>query len=291
MINGKTKVFGLIANPVEHTISPVIHQMIYDETGYNGTYNPYFVPKGHLEEAIKAMKALSIEGLNVSVPYKVDVMDYLDHVDITAKVIGACNTIVWDKERLIGYNTDWIGLKAACDLEGIPISDQDIVILGSGGSARAVAYMCQHEKASTITILNRTVSKAEEIASLIHDIHPNMMIYTGSLNDLHLVNKGAVVFQTTSVGMHPHLDQSPIDNDLFFDKVDFIVDIIYNPKETVFIKKGIRHGAKTMNGLSMLFFQAVKAFELWTHMELSNEQSSRLLMELENLVYKEKRLS
>ena len=287
-INGKTKVFGLLANPIEHTISPFIHGLFFRVTGFNGTYNPYLVPADKLKDAIEGMKALSIEGLNVSVPYKVEVMEYLDSIDEMALHIGACNTIVRENGRLKGYNTDWIGLKMACDYGEIPITGKDIVIIGAGGSARAVAFMCQHEKAKSVLILNRTVAKADLIAEQIRKVNPGFLIQTGSLDAVESVVKGSVAIQTTSVGMHPMVKNCPIIEDDFFGKVDFIVDIIYNPKETNFITKGNEFKAKTMNGLGMLFFQAVKAFELWSDYKLSDKQIDTALTELENYVYTNK---
>ncbi len=289
-INGKTKVFGLLANPVEHTISPYIHEIFYEECGFNGTYNPYLVPTGKLKQAVEGMKAISIEGLNVTVPYKVEVMDYLDEIDEMASHIGACNTLVRELnddgvEILKGYNTDWIGLKMACDYGNIPIKDRDVVIIGAGGSARAVAFMCQKEGAKSILLLNRTVSKADIIAEQVQKVNAETETQTGSLEDTDLVKKGSVVFQTTSLGMHPNVDKSPIDKDEFFSNVDFIVDIIYNPKETYFMKKGSEFGVTTMNGLGMLFFQAVKAFELWSGDSMNKEQLERGMKKLDNYVY------
>jgi len=292
-INGKTKVYGLLANPVEHTISPFIHELFYEECNHNGTYNPYLVASGKLEDAIKGMKALSIEGLNVTVPYKVDVMEYLDEIDDMAAFIGACNTIVRElnadgREILKGYNTDWIGLKMACDHENIPVKGRDVVIVGGGGSARAVAFMCQKEGAKSLLLLNRTESKAGLIAKQVQKVNAEISIKTGSLEDLHLISKGSVAFQTTSLGMHPNVDKSPIENDEFFSNVDFIVDIIYNPKETFFMKKGKDFGVTTMNGLGMLFFQAVKAFELWSGIVMTKEQLDSAFEKLDNYVYTKK---
>ncbi len=286
-VNGKTKVFGLLGNPIEHTSSPFIHQLFYDELGYNGIYNPFFVPEGELENAILGMKGLSIKGLNVTVPYKVEVMEFLDRVDAMAMHIGACNTIVREGEDFVGYNTDWIGLKMACDHESIPIEGKDVVIIGAGGSARAIAFMCQRESANSITILNRTVEKAEAIAAKVKAVNQDVEIRTGGLDELDLVLEGSVAIQTTSLGMHPKVDRCPIEDDEFYSKVDFIVDIIYNPKETLFMKKGSRHGAKTMNGLGMLYFQAVKAFELWTGLKLDKGQLQRGLTKLRQYVYNE----
>ncbi len=297
MINGKTKVFGLFGNPVEHTISPYIHQLIYEELAYDGTYNPFYVRPGKLKNAVDGIRGLNLKGVNITVPYKVEVMAYLDEVDDLAKGIGAVNTVVpiqLDDHTdyiLKGYNTDWLGLAMACDYDGIPIEGKDVVIIGAGGSARAVAFMCANRRASSILILNRTIEKAVEIKDSLErgmdelGSLKDLPIHVAGLGDLDLVKEDVVVFQTTSLGMYPKVDKTPIDDEDFFDKVDFIVDIIYNPKETIFMQMGKNHGAKVANGLGMLFFQAVKAFELWTNMTLDDDQLKNVFGKLEKFVY------
>jgi len=302
MINGKTQVFGLLGNPIEHTLSPFIHQLLYDEMEFNGTYNPFFVPEGQLEWAVKGMKGLSIKGLNVTIPYKIDVMQYLDKIDSMAEAIGACNTIVIQEEKLVGYNTDWLGLKKSCEYEGIFFKDKNCVILGAGGSARAVAMMCLYSGAKSITILNRTIDKADQIRTYIERYKSTLNnvicpIITGEIAQTELIPPQSILFQTTSVGMHPHIDVCPIDfsvssemttkeqEKLFFLNIDVLVDIIYNPKQTQFMKLAEEHGVKTCNGLGMLFFQAVSAFELWTGLVLSEEQIKRAKQSLEVHVY------
>lgn len=306
MINGKTKVFGLLGNPIEHTLSPYIHRLLYEETKYNGTYNPFFVPEGQLEAAVKSMRALSIQGLNVTVPYKIEVMEYLDDIDPIARSIGACNTLVLKNNQLVGYNTDWLGLKKSCDFEGIVMAEKNCVILGAGGSARAVAMMCYHSKAASITIINRTQEKADQICSYIEQFASELgahqcEIMSDSLDNFNHIRPNSIVFQTTSVGMHPNIQDSPLlikqtdikdelyknesKIDTFFSNVDYLVDIIYNPKETFFMRQGKERGVKTINGLGMLFFQAVSAFELWTGNILSKEQTQRAMGKLEIHVY------
>ncbi len=296
-VNGTTKVFALLGNPVEHTISPFIHSLLYKECKYNGTYNPFLVPKGQLENAINGIIALNLEGVNVTVPYKVEAMKYINEIDLVAKSIGAINTIVRKDNMLKGYNTDWIGLKQACEYNDVLIAGKDIAILGAGGSARAAAFMSYLEGAKSITILNRTVEKAKAIISDLESYNNDKNIQTlkksfnktklsyGKLNEYEKLNNKLIVFQTTSLGMYPEVDRMPIESAEFFNKVDFIVDIIYNPKVTAFMKKGKSHGVKVSNGLGMLFFQAVKAFELWTDIKLRDEQLKRVFRELENYIY------
>lgn len=300
MINGKTSVFGLLGNPVEHTLSPFIHNLLYEETQYNGTYNPFFVPTGQLEYAVKAIKGLSLKGLNVTVPYKIDVMSYLDYIDPVAKRIGACNTINVEADELVGYNTDWLGLKKSCDYEGIQLDGQHCVVIGAGGSARAVAMMCYYSNAASIRIVNRTIEKAEQICRYVNeakaeDCNDRCEVTFGALESQKHLETQSILFQTTSVGMHPHYDATPLDHVFaeserpdyasLFKQVAAVIDIIYNPKETLTMRLAKEHGVKAVNGLGMLFFQAVCAFEIWTGILLEQEQLERALKKLEIHVY------
>ncbi len=284
-INGKTHVFGVIGNPIEHTQSPLIHQLFYEVTQYNGTYNPFYVQEGMLHKSIEGMKGLSIKGLNVTIPYKIDVMEWLDDIDPTAQIIGAVNTIVPCKDKLIGYNTDWIGLKMACSYHKIPLQGRDCVIIGSGGAARSAVVMCLEENVGSITLLNRTCEKADQLKREMQALKKDIPMYSGTLDQVDLVKSHSIAIQTTSVGMYPQENISPIIDEDFFQKVDFIVDIIYNPKETLFMKKGKEYHIKAVNGLSMLFFQALKAFEYWTDITLTTSQINRCLQRLETIIY------
>lgn len=284
-VNGKTKVFGLLGNPIEHTLSPYIHQLFYDELDYNGVYNPFFVPEGMIQEAIKGMKGLNIEGLNITVPNKESVIQELDDIDPITEIIGACNTIVRTKNGLKGYNTDWIGLQMDCAFNQVSIRGKDCVIIGAGGAARGVVAFCCMEKAHSITVLNRTVERGSQLKEIVEMVNPNLLFKCGSLEDLHLVEEGSIAFQTTTIGMYPNVQECPINNDEFYAKVDFAVDIIYNPKETLFMKKLGVYGVKSINGLGMLFFQALKAFELWTGEELNNIQIEQCMLKLKKKVY------
>lgn len=297
MIDGKTAVFGLLGNPIEHTLSPFIHRLLYEETGYNGTYDPFFVPEGQLEFAVKGMQALSLKGLNVTVPYKIEVMKYLDEIDPFATSIGACNTLVKQNGILKGFNTDWLGLQKSCEYEGIELKGRPCVIIGAGGSARAVAMMCYYNGAGSITIMNRTLEKAEQICSNVKDYADRNGQALCELNTLTLdayaqILPGSVVFQTTSVGMHPNVNSTPlpvdepsIHSEQFFEQVECLIDIIYNPKETLLLQLAKSKGVKTVNGLGMLFFQAVCAFELWTGITMEPDQLQRGLRKLEQHVY------
>lgn len=274
-ITGKTKVFGLIGNPVEHSFSPFVQNMFAKKTNIDSVYTTFHVEDGELKHAIKGMKALGIQGMNVTVPYKMDVMKYMDEVDSLAEHIGAMNTIVRKGDKLIGYNTDALGLKQSLEFEGINLEGESVLIIGAGGAARAVAVMCADAGAKLIAITNRTVEKAEELVSYIDERYD---VETVAL-DLELVRTGEgslmeslkIAFQTTSVGMSPNVEADPLEDSIYYQYVKVAVDLIYNPTETKFMLRAKEQGAQTISGLGMLYFQAAKAFELWNDIKISDD--------------------
>jgi len=194
MIDSKTKLVGLIGNPVEHSMSPAMHNAAFKKLGLNWKYLCFRVDDKKVEEAIKAMRALNIAGFNVTVPYKQTVIPFLDEIDPVALKIGAVNTIVNDNCRLKGFNTDWIGLIKAIE-EHIQIKGKKVVLLGAGGAARGIAFGIQ-ESGGDLTILNRTVEKAKNLADEIK-------CSFGSLEELNKI-RADILINSTSLGMHPN---------------------------------------------------------------------------------------
>ena len=163
-IDGRTRLCGLIGNPVEHTMSPVIHNTLAKMEGRNLAYVPFLVEKGQVRKAVEGAFALDVLGLNVTVPYKSEVMEYLVGIDGMAEKIGAVNTLVRTEHGSKGYNTDLMGLYRAMCSEGIRIEGEEILILGAGGAARAAVFLCVSKGAAKVYILNRTVEKAQAVA-------------------------------------------------------------------------------------------------------------------------------
>ena len=164
MINGHTRTCGLIGNPVEHTMSPVIHNTLAGMLSHNLIYVPLLVEEGNLKDAIKGAFALNLLGLNITVPYKSQVIPYLARIDDLAEKIGAVNTLVRISEGFAGYNTDMPGLYRAMSSEGIEIQGQDVILLGAGGAARAVAFLCASKGVNKVYLLNRSLEKALIVA-------------------------------------------------------------------------------------------------------------------------------
>lgn len=280
-IDGKTATCGLIGNPVEHTMSPAIHNTLAKLMGHSLVYVPFLVDQGKLEAAVQGAKALHIKGLNVTIPYKTDVMDYVVELDPLAKQIGAVNTLVEADGGYKGYNTDMPGLYRAMTSEGIEIEGQNIIVLGAGGAARAVCFLCAFHNAKKIYLLNRTVDKARKIAEEVNNYLGWSMIEPMALADYDkLPNEKMLAIQATSVGLAPNDDQVVIEEPAFYERVHTGYDLIYRPLETKFMKCVKASGGKAFHGLKMLLYQGVIAYELWNQVSVSEEQSALVYSEM-----------
>lgn len=276
MINGSTKLICLIGQPVEHSFSPSIHNCLFEKYDINSKYICFDVDKDYLKEAVNSIKTLKIKGANVTVPHKVDVMDYLDEIDINANLIGAVNTIKNDNGKLIGYNTDGIGFVNSVIDKGYKIKDKEVMILGAGGAARSIAVEMANNNAKSIEIRNRTLDKAQSIAGCINENFKSI-VKTGDTNitkkDLENID---ILINTTSLGMSPNVDQIPIDETIKIDKDILVCDIVYNPKETRFLKWAKENELETLGGIDMLINQALEAFYIWTGIRPDKECLSKV---------------
>ncbi len=271
--NGETRTCGLIGNPVEHTLSPLLQNYLAEETGTNMVYVPFHVDKGRLGEAVKGAYALNLLGCNVTVPYKTDVMEYVSELDVLAAKIGAVNTLVRSEQGFKGYNTDMPGLYRAMLNDGVDPKGRECVILGAGGVARAVAVMLLDKKAAKVYILNRTLEKARTIAEEINQMagYEFAKAYTLAEYDKLPENQRFLVIQATNVGMHPHVEEVIIEAEAFYEKVEVGYDLIFNPGDTRFMQMTRKAGGKAYNGSKMLVYQGIIAFELWNDIAISEE--------------------
>lgn len=280
-MNAKTKLCCLIGRPVEHSISPLIHNTLAEKLNINMVYTAFCVESDDVSAAVNGAKALGILGMNVTVPHKSAVIPYLDEIDSLAKKIGAVNTIVTTDKGYKGYNTDIIGLGRQLAEEKIEICNREVIILGAGGASKAITYLCAREGAKRIYLLNRSINKAEELAEEVNDYFGDIVMPM-ELKDYHKIPSGKYpVIQTTSVGLYPNIDNAPIEDEDFYDMVEAGVDIIFNPEETKFMRKCKEHGAKTHNGLKMLLYQGIAAFELWNDVKVSDKLAKELLSLME----------
>jgi len=274
-IKGTSRVCGLIGNPVEHSISPLIHNTLADLKKIDMVYTCFKVEKDELKEASLGAFALDVLGLNVTVPHKENVMEALVDVDPIAKAIGAVNTLVRKSNGFKGYNTDILGLERELEDENIKLENSTCIILGAGGAARAIAFLLASRQAKKIYILNRSQDRAKSIKVAVADYLKKDIIEVLALDEFTKIKeKDCLCIQATSLGLYPNCEEVVIDNDDFYEKIGIGVDIIYNPETTKFMKLCMKHGKKAYNGLKMLLYQGISAFELWTNTKVSKEEAS-----------------
>lgn len=274
IIDGKTRTCGLIGNPVEHTLSPVIHNTLAERLGHHMVYVPFLVEEGRLADAVKGADALNLLGLNVTVPYKSEVIASLRDIDTLAKNIGAVNTLVKTEGGYKGYNTDMEGLYRAMDSEGIRIEGEDIILLGAGGAARAVAYLCASKGAQKVYLLNRTLEKAQTVAGEVNRTIGRDVIVPMTLGDYtKLPDRKFLAIQGTSVGLSPNVEDVVIADQAFYQKIHTGFDLIYSPWETRFMRLVKENGGAAYNGLKMLLYQGIIAYELWNDVQVSEEDA------------------
>jgi shikimate dehydrogenase len=242
IINGKTRVCAIIGDPVEHSLSPVMHNAAFKELGLNVVYVAFNVTRNGLEDAISGARSLGLLGLNVTMPHKSAVINYLDETDSAAKAIGAVNTILNERGKLTGYNTDGKGAMIALQENGVDPDETKLVIL------------------------NRTPQKAEQLAELLNKQFGNKV--KGTTLSAEVLKKeletADILVNATSVGMNPDVNSSPVPANLLTSDL-CVMDIVYNPLETQLMKDAKSVGAKAVSGLEMLLYQGAVAFEIWTN--------------------------
>ena len=270
-INGKTSVFGVIGDPIEHTLSPPMQNSAIAAMGIDAVYVPFNVKPQFLEYAVKSLVSLGIKGLNVTVPHKTEIMKFCDSLTDVAKAVGAVNTIINENGRLTGDNTDVYGFEMCLKrMSGIDLFSERISILGAGGAARGVVYACaMKEEVREISIINRTFSKAEKIAKEFSALTGKKLVPlpADEENMRNVLPESGLVVNTTSIGMHPDINRSPVPEPDVFHEGQIVCDIIYNPVETKLLKDAGLHGAGTVGGIAMLAYQGARSLSLWTGME------------------------
>ncbi len=276
MIDGKTRVCGIMANPVEHSYSPMMQNFFAAHTGMNAVYVPLKVEPDMVEEAVKGAYAMNLAGMNVTVPYKQQVIPFLKEIDPGAAAIGAVNTLVRIPGGYKGYNTDAPGLYRAMAEEGISIEGARCILLGAGGAGKAAAYTLGAHGAEQVYLLNRNRERAVQLAEEMNGSFGRQIFLPMGLEDYGKIPDGSYLcIQSTSVGMAPHTEAAPIEDGEFYKKIAVGFDIVYTPFETRFMKLVRRAGGQAFNGLSMLIYQGVIAYELWNPRAQVSEECVR----------------
>lgn len=264
MVSGSTKLFALIGDPVERSLSPVMHNAAFRELGLDCMYVALRVTRDSIQEAVEGVRALGIRGLNVTTPHKVDIVRLLDELDESASRVGAVNTVRNDDGKLIGFNTDGQGAIRALREKVGELSGRKVVLLGAGGAARAIAFSLA-EAGVELTIANRTISKARKLAASIEQKLGSRVEYVGLKQEIlkEVLERADILINATSVGMYPDVDRTPVKADIMHSGL-IVNDIVYEPLETRLLREAKDVGAQTVDGLGMLVHQGAVSFELWT---------------------------
>src|SRR5579872_2271055 len=258
-----TKTYAVIGDPIDHSLSPAIHNAAFGFLGMDCTYIAYRIPKGELASGIEALKKIQISGFNVTIPHKIDMMKFLDQVDDNCKTIGATNTVVNNEGLLKGYNTDMDGFLDPIKKRKIDCRDSDVLLVGAGGAARAIVVGFAKEKARKITIVNRTMERAYELIKFANSLGVQSD-YSNLSNAGEIAGKYKFIVNATSVGLKGHA--CPI-SARTITKGSIVYDIVYMPVETELIEQSKKQGATIIYGWEMLLGQAMRSFEIWTGRE------------------------
>lgn len=256
-----SNVYGLIGEKLGHSLSPEIHSLILDKLNKKGLYNLFEIKKENIGTALNGLRAIEAKGVNVTIPYKIDVIKYMDKLSQEAKKIGAVNTISFNDNLLTGYNTDYLGFGASLKKAEIEIENKKIIILGTGGASRAVIqYLIDNNAGEIINVSRNPGAKTGYERSI------RIITY----NEMEKLSEADIIINATPLGMYPNINVSPVSNEII-SHFKAAVDLIYNPRETLFLKSASNLGLKTLNGLYMLVSQAIAAQEIWNGISINDE--------------------
>lgn len=265
--------YGLLGEKLSHSLSPEIHKLILKHINEEGSYKLFEIKEEALEDFIKSIKLLKVKGCNVTIPYKTDIMKYLDSISGEAKRIGAINTISLVDNKVYGYNTDYYGFGYMLHYHKVETKGKIAVILGNGGACKACANYLLDNEISKVYV----VSRKDIVNNIFNDCRIELINY----KDLENI-KGDILINSTPIGMYPNTGQSPV-GDCIIKNFSVIVDLIYNPKETELMITGKKLSKEVVGGLFMLVGQAVKAQEIWHDIAIDNDIIEKIFIEVGNL--------
>ncbi len=278
-ITGTTRVVGLLGYPVEHSFSPIIHNAAFRELGLEYVYLPFPVKPAGLARAVRGLFQAGVRGLNVTVPHKERVMDCLDEIDDYARALGAVNTVVLERGRLKGYNTDGQGFISSLQAAGFNPGGRTFLVLGAGGAARAVAFALAGSGVRKIYIANRTLKRAEQLAGALTHLLPVEAVALSENALQGIIPRCDCLVNTTTVGMYPHVSDIPLAGELLHPGLA-VVDLVYNPVKTRLLAAAERKGCLVVTGLGMLVYQGAASFKLWTGKQAPVKVMMKVLTEL-----------
>ena len=282
-INGHTRLYALIGSPVGHSGSPSMYNYSFEKLGIDSAYLAFDVPLERTKEAVDALRALNAGGFNVTMPCKTEVARLVDRLSPAAELVGACNTVVAEEDgTLTGHITDGIGFIRNLKEHGVSIEGKKIVIIGTGGAATAIAVQAALDKVGQIAIFNRKdefFANGERTAEKIRKAVPNVPV---SVEDLGLtdrlaevVGESQILINATRAGMSPLENVMPVPEEVLREGL-VVADVVYNPRETLLLKKAKERGCKTVTGIGMLLWQGAAAFELYTGQEMPAQEVKEL---------------
>ncbi len=254
-VSGSTRVTGLFGYPVEHTLSPAMHNAAFEYLGLDICYIPFKVSPDDLPDAVRSVRSLNMLGINTTVPHKEKVIPLLDNIDEEAEFIGAVNTITNKEGLLTGYNTDGRGFMQSLSEEGISLDGKKVVIIGAGGASRAISYYIS-EKAADLSMYDIDTSRAQNLVNDLNKIRGNVQL----LDDTEQMGMPDIIINATPLGLKQD-DPLPLNPDIITPAMS-VCDLVY--RQTAFLKSAQARGAKTVNGSGMLLWQGIFAFQLWT---------------------------
>ena len=268
------KSFAVIGDPIDHSLSPNIHSAAFRDLNLDASYIAYRIPKGELEDGIEGLKKIKIDGFNVTIPHKVEMMKYLDKTDETCSLIGAVNTVTNKDGILKGYNTDMDGFLDPFKKKKLDIVNKKVLLLGAGGAARAIVAGFAKEKAKSITIANRTLENAEKMAEFSKKM--GLIADAKKIEDVKNSAKDYdIIVNATSVGLKNEPSIISLEG---INEKTIVYDIVYMPINTDFIKKAKEKNAIIIFGYEMLLGQAIRAFEIWHGIEAPYNAMKKALL-------------
>lgn len=277
VITGYTGLYGIVANPIKHSFSPMMHNTAFQTLGIDDVYLAFEVNDDKLSDFITSVKTLNIKGFNVSMPYKLRIMDYLDELTQEAKLCQAVNTVKNRDGRLIGHISDGKGFVMSCESKGWDICHQKIVVIGAGGAACAIIVEMALKGASEIVVYNRSEKP------FIHELNDKLdcPIILKSLQDQKALKEDLtdayLLVQTTNVGMEPNIQECIIPDESYLSQQLKVADIIYKPAQTKLLKMAKEKGLEYMNGEGMILYQGAVSFEYWTKEKMPIQEVKQAL--------------